>query len=282
MSLFGRSRSLRPQLVPRWSFEAPVPIWRLRIAATGHVLLELRDPEAKRTEFACVRERDGAVLWTGLSLDEPWWIGVEDMEDGRLYLHGFRKPDMPQHQGVRAYDLDSGTPLWRHDDRTFVAALGDTVFCAQDRFSGLCFQRLDATTGAVTADLGDDMAEVNLVRSALNAQDPYRDYRYPEPADSLPAREAASLHALTGGRAVDAPEALFSGARLWAAWHEHANGALNHVIGAAEDGRVLHRDILAAGVHASGADSFFVKGSLLYTIRDRRTLLAYPVTGDAA
>jgi hypothetical protein len=271
---------------PDWTWSRGVAVWRMRLSGGGHILLELRDHDARRAWFACLDERSGATLWEDLQLSEPWWVGVEDMEAGRMYLHGFRKPDMPQHVGIWAYDLDSGESLWKNEDLAFFLARGDTVYAMREQFEGLHFFSLDARDGSVTGQLGTDSSALSALREEMNTEDRYREYEYPESASagSLPAELQAACAALSRTAVDGGFDLLLSGRVLLAAWHEQSGDDLEQFVGAVQphDGAVLLRQRINSGLPAVNMDSFFVKSGTMFFIRDGHELNAFHLEGRTA
>ena len=72
--------------LPTWNYESGQMLWMIKISDDDLILVEERNPEARTASFACVRCVDGAVLWSDLRFDEPWWISLADMFDGIAYF----------------------------------------------------------------------------------------------------------------------------------------------------------------------------------------------------
>ncbi len=285
MKLFRRSPSTSWQ--PSWRLDAGVNLWRLKFSGTGRILGEARDLEEKSASFFCCDERDGHLLWSGLRLHEPWWVGIEDIDQGRFYLHGFRKPDMPQHRGIFAFDLESGAPLWRNEELAFLFAFDGGVYASEQRFDGIHVLRLSPEDGSVTEELGQQHERVNRMRALINEQDSFAGYRYPEPFDDRhpdfgglsgrvyavvdPARVAGNLDVLLEERL------------LLLSWHEPSAGKTNGLRQEfaaldAESGTTLFRDTIVDGARAPGVDSFFLKDNQLFYIKNYRTLIAHDLS----
>src|SRR6516164_6982 len=104
MGLFSRSKSY--SLKPAWRFKA-VPgkiIWRLLISPTGVLAGEERDPENKTSSLFAVDVPTGNVLWRNITIDEAWWFHTALITAENIYVHRFRKPDMPEPLGIIALD----------------------------------------------------------------------------------------------------------------------------------------------------------------------------------
>jgi hypothetical protein len=287
MRLFKKSTPAWP---PAWTYDAGAYIWRFVFSGSGHILGEARDPEEKTTSFFCLREHDGAVLWEGMRSDENWWVGFEAIAGPRFFLHGFRKPDMPQHLGIRAHDLASGEALWRNDELAFVLARGDDVFGAREGFSGMEFFRLSAADGSVTEEMGQDLETINTLRGLLNEEEDFRGYRYPEPfSREHPAFEAAAAPVqslVDPAQVIGSLDVLVEAPLLLAAWHEvkensGARPVLRQRFAALSlpRGNSLHETVLLAETAAPGMDSFFLKDTQLLYIQNRHVLTAHDLNG---
>lgn len=290
MKLFSRNSRKTEQTSwdPAWTYDTGAMVWRMKISRSGEILLEIRDPEKKEAWFSCLDETSGTELWTGLRLDEPWWIGVEDMEQGRLFLHGFRKPDMPRHLGIHTYDLRTGTLMWRNDNLTFLFALDDEVYTSHEGFEEMTFYVLDADSGEIKKNLGSDTEAVNVLRSTLNEEDLFLDYDYPEPFDA----SHPDFAALRDRVYAVVPEDGFTGnldvlelaSTLLISWHGPAangTGYDQHFRALAPDGTTVRSDIINSGVQQPGIDSFFVKSGRVMYIRNQQTLTVLEPVGIA-
>ncbi len=285
MKLFRRSGGNPWQ--PAWRLDAGGTLWRLKFSNTGLILGEARDLEAKNSWFFCCSEADGALVWTDLRLEEPWWVGLEDIDDGRFYLHGFRKPDMPQHLGIHAYDLATGAPLWSNSELAFLFAFDGSVYASQERFDGLHVLRLSRDDGSVVEELGQQNERVATMRAVLNEQESFAGYRYPEPFDEThPAFSAlrARVHAIADPAVIAGNLDLLtdSGLVLFS-WHEALPGRQRSfkqefVALDAESDTVLFRDTIVDEATATGIDSFFLKDHQLFYIKNYRTLTSHDLT----
>lgn len=287
MRLFKKSSHAWP---PAWTYDAGAYIWRFVFSGAGHILGEARDPVRKTTSFFCLREHDGAVLWEGLRSDEDWWVGFEAVEGDRFFIHGFRKPDMPQHLGIRAHDLATGSPLWRNDDLAFVLARGEDVYGAREGFGGMEFFRLAADDGRITAELGQDIESINTLRALLNAEEDFHGYRYPEPfSQEHPARDDAAAPVQTlvdPARVIGSLDVLFEPPLLLAAWHEAKGGSADRPLLrqrfaalALPQEKTLFETVLLEEADAPGMDSFFLKDTQLLYIQNRQVLTAHDLNG---
>ncbi len=281
--------SERSSWQPAWRFDAGGVLWRLLPDNRGSILGEVRDPESRTAWFFCLREQDGAARWDRLRLHESWWLGVDDVVDGRVFFHGFRKPDMPQHLGIFVHDLISGNELWRNEELTWLLTWEGMVYAAREGFDGLRLLRLDAATGAVIDEPGADHRALRSAREQANAENRFAGYAWPEPFTEEHAQHAVCAGAvaelLRESDAHGHPDVLLHDDVLFCAWHARkAGGGLEQHFAARrlDNGRTLFRTRLLAHADAPGMDSFFIKDNLLLYIQDRRVLTVHDLHGVPA
>ncbi len=251
----------------------------------GRILGEARDVVARTASFFCLRESDGTPLWENRRFEEPWWIGIEDASGDTVFFHGFGKPDMPQHLGIIACDIDTGELRWQEPALTFLFCLDGFVYASEQRFDAMVFHKLDATTGERIENLGSEPASINALRATLNDDDEFAGYSYPEPyTPAHPQWERAA--ALTDGildaaRVAGNLDILERDGIAFIAWHQasEAGGLTQHFVVRSTEGRILFRDTILDHADAPGMDSFFIKDDLLFYVRNRGVLTAHSAAG---
>lgn len=146
---------LRTNLKPKWVFKTDKKVWRL-LPGSGVLATELRDPDAKVTEYAAIDLSSGTPLWQGLRLEEPWWIAMNRIFRDVFLLQQFVKPDMPTTGKIFAIDLFSGKILWENHELTFLNALGDMIYGIRESIGSGNVVGLDFRTGEEKVALAAD------------------------------------------------------------------------------------------------------------------------------
>ncbi len=272
--------------IRRWTYAADGIFWRMKISEYGKILCEIRNPETKTAWFDCLDEKTGATVWNGLRFEEPWWIGIEEITSKFVYFHGYRKPDMPQHLGIIAVDIETGKLCWTNADLSFAFADEHAVYGFRQGFESRMFLKLDPVTGAPDSEPGVDPAEMNTMRAAQNEEYFYRNYQYPVHFDEQhPEFESCKSCVM---KRVDISmlrgtlDFLKLGGAALISWHEtakdHSESAprLNQLFLAVEiaSNSVIYEDTINGGVSAPSVDSFFVKDGTVYYIQDMHVLTA--------
>ena len=158
-------------------------------------MVEARDQEAKQAKFNALDSTTGIPFWRDLVLDEPWWVGIEDVASDVLLLHKFASPDMPQHQGIIAIGLRTGKLLWSNDELTYWFSHGSSVFAHKMMFEKRVASELNLLTGQLIREFAEDF-EADLFRKREEAiQTSQNQLQFPEIAvfDRLDPRVAGIM-----------------------------------------------------------------------------------------
>jgi hypothetical protein len=145
------------QLKPAWEFDASAFIWRIFFTSANRVVGESRNESAKSTSFFCVDAHSGQPLWKDVKLDEPWWIGIETVYDNWVILHGFVRPDMPEHRGISVMKIESGKVIWKNDELAFWFIEHEKLYAQKYLFEKRIGYELDINTGEVLGEYIDNL-----------------------------------------------------------------------------------------------------------------------------
>jgi hypothetical protein len=272
---------------PLWQYETNGLLWRFILSRQGHIVGETRDLVNRSASFFCLDEMSGQTLWEHATFSEPWWIGIEEIAGDSVYLHYYRKPEQPQHKGIISIDLAGGRRKWEQPDYTYLFASGNAVYAWRELFEGKKFYALDAQSGDLLSDYGSDDSLIKQLQASFNEEDAFAGYRYPEPFDET--FEQYSLFApmvmrhLKAERIVGTPDVLFHNPYVLLSWHQPCEASRQDapfydqyfLMLDANEGRQLYQDVIhQKSVHIS-QDSFFLKGQLVFYVKDARILCAH-------
>jgi hypothetical protein len=171
------------RLTPEWVHTADGLLWRLFCARSGRLIGECRDQERKTATFFCLDERTGVPLWKNLRLEESWWVGIEAVIGDVLILHTYAKPDMPQHRGIHAFDVATGSPRWRNDDCTFWFSVRDRAYAYRDLFEKRVGYEFDVFSGAVLRTFEESLDELGALKAESSGNQDLEGVVLPEPFD---------------------------------------------------------------------------------------------------
>ncbi len=272
-----------PRLRPDWTFASDGSIWRLLPSATGYLVGEMRQEGERTVRFFCLRERDGTLQWPHRALHEPWWLGIEALQDDTLLIHGYAQPNLPEHRGLYALSLKTGDLLWQAPDVTYWFGKSDAVYVVKMVSDRQVAMELDVRTGVIRREYSDSLEELyRLKKSLLDANE---SFALPHPLEEEELPEAV----IRRMRTIDTRYQVIGdleGIRLRdrVVYNRYTRNAQNpgmmptltnriYVVDCA-NGRLLHADVLDTSAHIPVPDSFFVKDARLYYIKNGKALTA--------
>lgn len=268
-----------------WSYASQGKIWRMLFSDGGHIVGENRNEHTKEASFFCLEERTGKLLWDGLTLEEPWWVGMEAVQKNVLLLHTFAKPDLPEHRGILAYDLTSAQPIWHNKELTFWFGYENSVYAYKTMFERRRGYSLDLHSGEIIQEFTESLDELQTVRELSMHERRQDDYRFPEVLNLANAdvRTSEAVKKTVGNRRIHG-EIEFVRDREYLLFNYHAEekGSTEDAVSLenrleiieVERNQRVYSDLLARGAKAPVPDSFFVKGDVVYFIKDSSILAA--------
>ena len=274
-----------PQRSLDWSYTSSANIWRLLFSETGRIIGENRNQDRKQVTFFCLNEPTGDKIWENLATDEPWWVGIEAVQKQMLLLHGFAQPDLPQHKGIQAFDLESAERKWENKELAFWFGYQNTVYAFKTMFERRIGYALDLNTGKILQEFDDTFDELQPVRKLAQEELQTDEYKFPEVfhlADSDQMVKAVMEKLTNSGRVVGDIEFVRDREYLLFNYYVHEKTSTpdslslenNFEIVKIESGQKVFSVRLLSGAKAPVPDSFFVKDNVVYFIKDQRTLSA--------
>lgn len=272
------------KLKPTWRYAASGAIWRVFPTESGKLVGEERDLLLKHTSFFCLNQMTGEVLWEKLSLQEPWWIGVEAIHRDVIFFHRFATPDLPEHRSIIAVDLLSGAILWSNEELKFILSIEDTVYGSKESVEGQLLFELEYRSGALLRSWGNNQQIIKDAK-ALSVSRLEDQIEFPAPVNTLQEETlaATSIRSLiTKGNLVGSIEAIEYGDVVIFNYHETTPQSteeqlqVNNILKVAEKstGGVVFSEVLNSGAATVAPESFFVQQGTLYYIKDRTVLTA--------
>lgn len=272
MSLF--SFFARSPFTPVWECSTRSVLWRVMFSGDGLIIAEDRDTESKTVTFLCLDEATGRILWSGKNFGEPWWIGLLGVKEGTLYLHGYKKPDMPEHKHIFAVDVRTGELRWKNSDCAFLAISGTDVYGFKDLFERRVFYRIDGRTGVL-------QEELSALPESIDQQARYEKTDFLFPAGVPKEGTAASEVVRKSGDVIAAEYIQGEAVTVLNTYTRNtppAEGMKNTLMVIDQaSGKKLYTDLLNSSTPYPVPDSFFMDGDRLYYIKERTTLVAVPL-----
>lgn len=266
-------------------YRAKGVVWSVVSADAPLFVGEDRNLETKQVTFFGLNRVSGEILWENVSFDEPWWIAIEGTHRDRVFLHGFSRPDMPDHQRILALDLMTGRLAWSRDDVRYVFAVDDSVFASKDTATGRIILELDLQTGSTLHSWENDATELMAARSRSRVAGP-EGPEFPAPLSEIlegdqrssPARKISQNQDIVGP-----VEVLDRDNLCFFSYHEKGNaaGLLRNVlcIVNTQSGDRVFVETLNDNVQSMVPGSFFVQDGFLYFVQGRVRLVAVRIAG---
>ncbi len=262
-------------------------IFRLIPTDTDKLIIEERETDKKQAFFNCLNIESGKKIFNDFQLDEKYWVGIEDTYRDVIFFHKFGKPDLPQHHGIIAFDINLQKTLWENEEHSFLFIKEGKVYSYRQKFEGREFFTIDWQTGKVMEELGTDAASLNLIREEVIASKYISGYKFPEVYDQSAGlnnnadeilKTLREKHLITGKI-----EFVLMNDLLMFNFHEIAGrNLLNNIFKAVDlsNEKYILEEALNSGTQAFAPDSFFVKDDLLFLLIDRTKLGVYKIINN--
>jgi len=268
----------------KYSFTNKRQIFKLLPTDTGKIIIEERDIEKKQAYFNCLQIDSGKKIFKGLQLDEKFWIGIEAVHKDIIYFHKFVKPDLPQHNGIIAFDIISGKTIWEDNNRNYLFIKDDILYTYQQGFDDRKYSTLNILTGELLEELETNSDSINLLRDEVITREDFSNYHFPVvyhfKANNNPEAEKY-FNNLSQGLVVSGKiEYVQINSLLLFNYHQVINGnMLTNIFNAVDlsNGSCIFKETLNARTNAFAPDSFFVRYNLLFLLIERMKLGVYEI-----
>ncbi|WP_240676204.1 DUF4905 domain-containing protein [Botryobacter ruber] len=265
-------------LSPTFIYDFGAPVWRMKLdTATDRLALEVRDGDVLLACFYSFDCRSFALAQLNLQQQTVWWQGLEDAQDGLVFLHGYGDRKLGQHKGITARTGD-GTQRWEEQELAFygIGAEGLYAFAVAHPEEG--FQLLDLQTGQPKeADISQQAAAA-AVADFFGAR--YNKCVYPVlylEGEPYFLTVQAFLADRLGVQAVKGIEYAETNSCILVSYYLPGaeNKLANEVAVFDLEGNLLLSETLAAGLSGIGSDTFFIFKDSLYFIQNKTILQVY-------
>lgn len=266
-----------------YSFSNKRDIWRLIPSESGYLVVEERDLNSKEVFFNCLKISDGKIIFKNFQMDEKYWIGIEAVHNSTIFFHKFRKPDMPNHKGIYAFDLLNQKIIWQSEEFVFQLADGDLVYAFQPTFEGRNYFALDIHNGEVVQNLESNYGKINNLRENLMNSDFQKSFLFPQQS-SLNEKSLVINHlfAETNWKTelIGYLSSLEYKNYLLVSYHlRNKNGTLNNYfrIFDLKKQKLVFEETLNTNIYKMIPDSYFIKDDLLFLLLEKTKLVVYKI-----
>jgi len=276
--IFGKTLS------PRWELTPGHLIWKLQPTEGGILFGESRDVDRKKLTLFAVRPEEGKMLFSGVALEEPWWVALEMTIGEVAVLHSFPRPNLPNAIGATALDCVTGSLLWRDDTIRVLGGVEELALVQRgNSFDWSALALIDARTGAVLEEIGESPERLQAFQQACAAAGKWDGWINSEEVEAASPKEitlASSISSTIKDRRGPIEYAELDGYTVVAAHARSRRSAEAMLSGAVdthlfifEGEQTLYHEIVTRDAPAPAGDLFFIWHGMLIFIRDRRTLV---------
>lgn len=248
-------------------------IWRIIIDENERLILETRDVASKEVFFQCYNLPDGKKIFTDFQFEEKSWIGIEAVYNNIIFLHKYEKPDMPVHRGVIAFDIPTKKILWENQSLAFLFTLDGKIYCFSQGFEGRTFYALDAVSGEIIENLGENYLLANELRAKSEYEKDWNNYSYPEKLTNAETGIQNTVSKiLSGKKIIEDAEFLVAGDLCMINFHTSPGGNLydnNFMAFQIETGKIIHSELLNSKSTSFYTDSFFIYKNFLFLLKEK-------------
>ena len=272
------------QLKKKYRFDNKRQIWRIIPSSNGRLFIEERQPENKEVYFHCLQIDSGKKILSNFQLEEKFWVGIEDVHDEIIYFHKFAKPDMPKHRGIFAFDISSKKILWQNPDLVFLFRLEDKIISYKEKFEGKNYFSVNAATGEIFNEFGDDHQQINILRNQLSDKTADGSYLFPEVFDLEQEINNIAKKFIESLRnefvILGKIEFILKNNLLMISFHQaNSSGGMANYFKAVDlsTGKYILEEIINKDTSLYMTDSFFIKDNLLFLLFGKTRLVVYGI-----
>jgi hypothetical protein len=272
------------EIIKKYTFTNNRQIWRVIPTSGDRLVIEDRDTGSREAFFNCIEIKTGKRIFDNYQFKEKFWLGIEDIYKDIIYLYRYLKPDMPQHKGIIAFDINSKNIIWEQPDFSYLFVKDDKLYCYKQRYEGRSFFIADCYTGEILEELGNDGERIKQLREESINQLDYEEYLFPEQFYDGKEMEPLLKNFLTEFKqenlVIGAVEFLpLNSVVFLNTFEPNDEGSLNNIFRCVEfqSGKVIFSEILNKNAHAAVPDSFFMKNNNIFLLEDKTRLLVCSV-----
>lgn len=271
------------KITKNFTFNNKRQIWRILPTETNKLVVEERDTEKQQVYFNVLNLSDGRNLLKNFQLDEKFWIGIEAVKKDIIYFHRFVKPDLPQHTGIIAFDLNNKKILWEADQYTFNFIYEDKIYCYRQKFDGRDYFSINASTGNLIEELEENPDDFQNLKDESSVKE-FKNYKFPDYTmqnDSTDERLNKILNELKNKFLISGRIGfIFYNDLLLLNFHIIAeNNLLNNLFFAVDlnKGKYILEEKLDSGNTNYKPESFFIKDNYLFLLFGKSKVNVYSI-----
>ncbi|MCA0446918.1 MAG: DUF4905 domain-containing protein [Bacteroidetes bacterium] len=269
---------------PLWELKTQGVIWRFLFSAQTHIIIEERVKEAKQTRFLCADIRNGLPVWRDFTLEEKWFTGLENVRNGKVFLHGYANPNLPEHLGIYTLSLETGDLLWYEPSMAFYLATDEFLIAYSQESQDRTYWQLDHDTGKRKSDQPMLPGEAESLRDQSSENEGFEDVKWTDKLiegdplffdmASLVSKFEPNLDPSPGLDVLDLGSTVIFGYH-----HRKKQNQLCYSMAVVDSksAEVKLSILLGDDLNGFAGDLFLWKGGLLLAVKGKNTLVCYQV-----
>jgi len=264
-----------------YSYKDKNQIWRILISNSDKLVLETRNINTKEVFYHCFKLDTGKKIFSGLQLEEKYWLGIEAVYNDIIFFHKFPKPDLPNHREIIAFDINVQKVLWSNKETAFLFIYNNKVYVFNQGFEERFFYTFNIMTGELLDNLGSDFQTINKLKLLADEQNNWEYYIYPKifhKGEVDIAIERLILKQINNIDIVGEVEYNVYQNILFFNYHIRLtdNTYVNKFIAKdLNNGKVLIAEVLNKEAKSLLTDSFFVYKDLLFLLIEKNEIEVY-------
>ena len=230
-------------------------IWKIKLDDSANTLAWESRTLDKKVSFYAYNFLSQTYLLQNFKFEEDWLLGLDFVNNGIAYFHGFENEFSPVHKGIIALDLNENKILWQNFSVSVQQFTNKGIIVFDAKISPKVFQLLDFKTGHFISKL--------QLEDLYQTQNIYNQIILPE---FLEAKEIwDSKHQL-----------IYNDLKIISIYKNEANKR-QQIIQVYKNEALLFEDLLNADIQKLSIDTFFVwLGKLVY-IKNKSEIVSYLV-----
>lgn len=228
-------------------------IWKLELDdATEMMVWECRT-EKKKVSFYAYDFKNALTILSNHLFEEDWLLGLDHVNQGIAYFHGYESEFSPVHKGILAFDLKGKKMIWEHFNISLQNYSKEGVLVFDPRLFPRKYQLLDLKTGKQIRPVA--VAELSFFTAS-------------SPQVLFPEIEEKEGEWKTTQELVINDLTLKSG-------YEKEGGQIHQYFKILRNGQAIFTDYLGKNIHKQSFDTFFVWQNKLIYVRNKSEILTY-------
>jgi hypothetical protein len=250
-------------------------LWKLSLDAPEKVLvLELRDEEERSVHFAGIDIKNKVLLWESQTIGETWWMGLEEAGGSKVYLHKYKDPQNPQHEGIIVLDIRTGKEIWQDAKRTFLALSEGFVIASEGEDEAKKYFKLEAKTGKAVQEL-DTKA---LFKARQKPSEGLQNSFHFSAESAHFSKIAGFVKQILNVEPVAGLDYLEYGEQVVISFYLYSKDGLeNYLLVIDEEGAVKYKECIGTHLKGIALDTFFIFGDLLIFVKGKKELVIFKI-----